>query len=157
MLSQDRDLIKTKFYQYITGVNALKFKFTLTQEDLERIDNLIKDYQDGLVTSANRDNSFPDNIYYYVLRFLNYQHKYNVGLFKFEEKAAFLIKMVDPDLQMLKLYQRYLGEPNYESLIREQMGWYDSSLKFLERKYALAYNLIDNKDKKLILKGLSRN
>ena len=53
---------------------------------------------------------------------------------------------------MLKLYQRYLGEPNYESLIREQMGWYDSSLKFLERKYALAYNLIDNKDKKLILK-----
>ena len=125
MLSQDRDLIKTKFYQYITGVNALKFKFTLTQEDLERIDNLIKDYQDGLVTSANRDNSFPDNIYYYVLRFLNNQHKYNVGLFKFEEKAAFLIKMVDPDLQMLKLYQRYLGEPNYESLIREQMGWYD--------------------------------
>ena len=66
MLSQDRDLIKTKFYQYITGVNALKFKFTLTQEDLERIDNLIKDYQDGLVTSANRDNYFPDNIYYYV-------------------------------------------------------------------------------------------
>ena len=125
MLSQDRDLIKTKFYQYITGVNALKFKFTLTQEDLERIDNLIKDYQDGLVTSANRDNSFPDNIYYYVLRFLNNQHKYNVGLFKFEEKAAFLIKMVDPDLQMLKLYQRYLGEPNYESLIREQMGWYE--------------------------------
>ena len=152
MLSQDRDIIKMKFYQYITGVNALKFKFTLTQEDLERIDNLIKDYQDGLVTSANRDNSFPDNIYYYVLRFLNNQHKYNVGLFKFEEKAAFLIKMVDPDLQMLKLYQRYLGEPNYESLIREQMGWYDSSLKFLELKYALAYNLIDNKDKKLILK-----
>ena len=71
MLSQDRDIIKMKFYQYITGVNALKFKFTLTQEDLERIDNLIKDYQDGLVTSANRDNSFPDNIYYYVLRFLN--------------------------------------------------------------------------------------
>ena len=60
--------------------------------------------------------------------------------------------MVDPDLQMLKLYQKYLDEPNYESLIREQMGWYDSSLKFLERKYALAYNLIDNKDKKLILK-----
>lgn len=152
MLSQDRDLIKIKFYQYMTGVNALKFKFTLTQEDLERIDNLIKDYQDGLVTSANRDNSFPDNIYYYVLRFLNYQHKYNVGLFKFEEKAAFLIKMVDPDLQMLKLYQKYLDEPNYETLIREQMGWYDSSLKFLECKYALAYNLIDNKDKKLILK-----
>lgn len=152
MLSQDRDIIKMKFYQYITGVNALKFKFTLTQEDLERIDNLIKDYQDGLVTSANRDNSFPDNIYYYVLRFLNYQHKYNVGLFKFEEKAAFLIKMVDPDLQMLKLYQKYLDEPNYETLIREQMVWYDSSLKFLERKYALAYNLIDNKDKKLILK-----
>lgn len=152
MLSQDRDIIKMKFYQYITGVNALKFKFTLTQEDLERIDNLIKDYQDGLVTSANRDNSFPDNIYYYELRFLNYQHKYNVGLFKFEEKAAFLIKMVDPDLQMLKLYQKYLDEPNYETLIREQMGWYDSSLKFLERKYALAYNLIDNKDKKLILK-----
>lgn len=120
MLSQDRDIIKMKFYQYITGVNALKFKFTLTQEDLERIDNLIKDYQDGLVTSANRDNSFPDNIYYYVLRFLNYQHKYNVGLFKFEEKAAFLIKMVDPDLQMLKLYQKYLDEPNYETLIREQ-------------------------------------
>lgn len=144
MLSQDRDIIKMKFYQYMTGVNALKFKFTLTQEDLERIDNLIKDYQDGLVTSANRDNSFPDNIYYYVLRFLNYQHKYNVGLFKFEEKAAFLI--------MLKLYQKYLDEPNYETLIREQMGWYDSSLKFLERKYALAYNLIDNKDKKLILK-----
>lgn len=131
MLSQDRDIIKMKFYQYMTGVNALKFKFTLTQEDLERIDNLIKDYQDGLVTSANRDNSFPDNIYYYVLRFLNYQHKYNVGLFKFEEKAAFLIKMVDPDLQMLKLYQKYLDEPNYETLIREQMGWYDSSLKFL--------------------------
>ena len=152
MLSQDRDIIKMKFYQYMTGVNALKFKFTLTQEDLERIDNLIKDYQDGLVTSANRDNSFPDNIYYYVLRFLNYQHKYNVGLFKFEEKAAFLIKMVDPDLQMLKLYQKYLDEPNYETLIREQMGWYDSSLKFLELKYALAYNLIDNKDKKLILK-----
>lgn len=152
MLSQDRDIIKMKFYQYITGVNALKFKFTLTQEDLERIDNLIKDYQDGLVTSANRDNSFPDNIYYYVLRFLNYQHKYNVGLFKFEEKASFLIKMVDPDLQMLKLYQKYLDEPNYETLIREQMGWYDSSLKLLERKYALAYNLIDNKDKKLILK-----
>ena len=108
MLSQDRDVIKTKFYQYMTGVNALKFKFTLTQEDLERIDDLIKDYQEGLVTSANRDNSFPDNIYYYVLRFLNYQHKYNVGLFKFEEKAAFLIKMVDPDLQMLKLYQKYL-------------------------------------------------
>ena len=152
MLSQDRDIIKMKFYQYMTGVNALKFKFTLTQEDLERIDNLIKDYQDGLVTSANRDNSFPDNIYYYVLRFLNYQHKYNVGLFKFEEKAAFLIKMVDPDLQMLKLYQRYLDEPNCETLIREQMVWYDSSLKFLERKYALAYNLIDNKDKRLILK-----
>lgn len=110
MLSQDRDIIKMKFYQYMTGVNALKFKFTLTQEDLERIDNLIKDYQDGLVTSANRDNSFPDNIYYYVLRFLNYQHKYNVGLFKFEEKAAFLIKMVDPDLQMLKLYQKYLAK-----------------------------------------------
>ena len=108
MLSQDRDLIKTKFYQYITGVNALKFKFTLTQEDLERIDNLIKDYQDGLVTSANRDNYFPDNIYYYVLRFLNHQHKYNVGLFKFEEKAAFLIKMVDPDLQMLKLFFLFL-------------------------------------------------
>lgn len=111
MLSQDRDLIKTKFYQYMTGVNALKFKFTLTQEDLERIDDLIKDYQEGLVTSANRVNSFPDNIYYYVLRFLNNQHKYNVNLFKFEEKAAFLIKMVDPDLQMLKLYQRYLDEP----------------------------------------------
>lgn len=137
MLSQDRDIIKMKFYQYITGVNALKFKFTLTQEDLERIDNLIKDYQDGLVTSANRDNSFPDNIYYYVLRFLNYQHKYNVGLFKFEEKAAFLIKMVDPDLQMLKLYQKYLDEPNYETLIREQMGWYDSSLKFLERSFSI--------------------
>ena len=37
MLSQDRDVIKTKFYQYMTGVNALKFKFTLTQEDLERL------------------------------------------------------------------------------------------------------------------------
>jgi len=36
MLSQDRDVIKTKFYQYMTGVNALKFKFTLTQEDLSR-------------------------------------------------------------------------------------------------------------------------
>ena len=152
MLSQDRDIIKIKFYQYIAGVKAFKFKFTLTQEDLERIDNLIKDYQDGLVTSANRNNSFPDNIYYYVLRFLNNQHKYNVELFKFEEKAAFLIKMVDPNLQMLKLYQRYLDEANYETLIREQMGWYDSSLIFLERKYALAYNLIDNKDKRLILK-----
>lgn len=152
MLSQDRDIIKIKFYQYIKGVKALKFKFTLTQEELERIDNLINDCQKGLVTSANRNNSFPDNIYYYVLRFLNNQHKYNVELFKFEEKAAFLIKMVDPDLQMLKLYQRYLDEPNYESLIREQMGWYDSSLIFLERKYALAYNLIDNKDKRLILK-----
>ena len=42
MLSQDRDVIKTKFYQYINGVKALKFKFTLTQEDLERIDDLIK-------------------------------------------------------------------------------------------------------------------
>lgn len=122
MLSQDRDIIKIKFYQYITGVKALKFKFTLTQEELERIDNLINDYQKGLVTSANRNNFFPDNIYYYVLRFLNNQHKYNVELFKFEEKAAFLIKMVDPDLQMLKLYQRYLDEPNYETLIREQMG-----------------------------------
>lgn len=152
MLSQERDVIKTKFYQYINGAKAFKFKFTLTQEDLERIDDLIKVYQKGLVTSANRNNSFPDNIYYYVLRFLNNQHKYNVELFKFEEKAAFLIKMVDPDLQMLKLYQRYLDEPNYETLIREQMGWYDSSLIFLERKYALAYNLIDNKDKKLILK-----
>ncbi len=152
MLSQERDVIKTKFYQYINGAKAFKFKFTLTQEDLERIDDLIKVYQKGLVTSANRNNSFPDNIYYYVLRFLNNQHKYNVELFKFEEKAAFLIKMVDPDLQMLKLYQRYLDEPNYETLIREQMGWYDSSLIFLERKYALAYNLIDNKDKRLILK-----
>lgn len=152
MLSQERDVIKTKFYQYINGAKAFKFKFTLTQEDLERIDDLIKVYQKGLVTSANRNNSFPDNIYYYVLRFLNNQHKYNVELFKFEEKAAFLIKMVDPDLQMLKPYQRYLDEPNYETLIREQMGWYDSSLIFLERKYALAYNLIDNKDKRLILK-----
>lgn len=152
MLSQERDVIKTKFYQYINGAKAFKFKFTLTQEDLERINDLIKVYQKGLVTSANRNNSFPDNIYYYVLRFLNNQHKYNVELFKFEEKAAFLIKMVDPDLQMLKLYQRYLDEPNYETLIREQMGWYDSSLIFLERKYALAYNLIDNKDKRLILK-----
>lgn len=132
MLSQERDVIKTKFYQYINGAKAFKFKFTLTQEDLERIDDLIKVYQKGLVTSANRNNSFPDNIYYYVLRFLNNQHKYNVELFKFEEKAAFLIKMVDPDLQMLKLYQRYLDEPNYETLIREQMGWYDSSLIFLE-------------------------
>lgn len=152
MLSQDRDIIKMKFYQYLTGTNALRFKFTLSQEDLERIDDIIDTYKNGLVSSANRDNAFPDNIYYYVLRFLNYQHKYNIGLFKFEEKAAFLIKMVDPELQMLKLYQEHMGKPNCESLVREQLGWYDPSLKFLERKYAQAYNLIDNHDNKLILK-----
>ena len=58
-----------------------------------------------------------------------------IGLNTFAEQLAFYILVVDPNLDMLRIYEEESMIPNVEERIIEEFGYYNAELIKIEKKF----------------------
>lgn len=138
--ASDISKAKKQFYSF----NKFNF-FNLTSEEILEIKRVADLYQSNF---PNIDDGLYDGYqrYYQVLQFLNKQGFSVLKFSSFQQRSAFLISMIDPNLEQYlyyrELHNQRLSQPSLDiaAEMRQKFGWVDKNFLVLEQIYYRTYN-----------------